>query len=103
MSSNKKTITFTRTTETEVCFCEWYEVVKDKYATEKEAKKVWKEMCYVANTSDQYQYREIDNYEDLEWCEYEDKLEDLEHDATEQIKARGDDDPPKKEEASETK
>ena len=103
MKTNKKTITFTRTTEIEVCFCEWYAEVKDKYPVEADAKKIWKEMCYVANTSDQYQYREIDTGEDLEWCEFEDKLEELEEEAKEQIEARGDDAPPKKEEASETK
>ena len=103
MTTIKKTITFTRTTEREVSFADWYDEVKDKYPVKADAKKIWKEMCYVANTSDQYQYREIDNCEDLEWCEFEDKLEELEEEAKEQIEARGDDVPPKKEEASETK
>ena len=101
MTTNKKTITFTRTTEREVSFAEWYDEVKEKYPVKADAKKVWAEMCYVANTSDQYQYREIDNCDDLEWFEFEDKLEELEDDAKEQIKARGDEVSDKKPEASE--
>jgi len=113
MTTNKKTITFTRTTEREVSFADWYDEVKDKYRTKQEAKVVWTRMCYVANTSDQYQYREIDNCEDLEWFEFEDKLEELEEEAKELdmspkeceilTEKKADDAPPKKEEASETK
>lgn len=79
----KKTITFTRTTEREVSFADWYDEVKDKYPVKADAKKVWARMCYIADTSDQYQYREIDNCEDLEWFEFEDKLEELEEEAKE--------------------
>jgi len=100
MTTIKKTITFTRTTEREVSFADWYDEVKDKYATKEHAKKVWKEMCYVANTSDQYQYREIDNCEDLEWFEFEDKLEELEEEAEEQMRLRNDEVSDKKPEAS---
>jgi len=97
-----KTITFTRTTERELSFAEWYDEVKDKYPVKADAKKVWREMCYFAESDPDY--REIENCDDLEWCEIEDKLEELEEEAKEQIKAReADDVPPKKEEASEAK
>ena len=97
-----KTITFTRTIEREVSFAEWYDEVKEKYPVKADAKKVWREMCRFAESDKDY--CELDNCDDLEWFEFEDKLEDLEHDAKEQIEAReADDVPPKKEEASETK
>lgn len=82
MTTIKKTITFTRTTEREVSFADWYDEVKDKYPVKADAKKVWTKMCRLAE-GDPFYYVEIDNCEDLEWFEFEDKLEELETDAKE--------------------
>jgi hypothetical protein len=60
-----------------VCFEEWYETVKDKYPIEKEALKLWEKMCELAYTYP-YRYREVENCDDLEWFQFEDKLEMLE-------------------------
>lgn len=96
MTTIKKTITFTRTTEREVSFADWYDEVKDKYPVKADAKKVWAKMCRLAE-GDPFYYVEIDNCEDLEWFEFEDKLEELETDAKEETDEVSD----KKPEASE--
>jgi hypothetical protein len=85
MPHTEKTITFTRTTEREVSFEDWYEEVKAKYATEEEAEKVWNKMCDTANTAPQHKWREIDNCEEMDWFMFEEVLEELEGDATDEI------------------